>query len=182
MKKFGSRLESEELTNYTTSVSSVTGERVEGHSLSAQNLTRTNIISARPSISFVRPTLKTSWGDSVPIVYVGYENTIVVQGYNFDTDVTVYLSAGTGVYTTNALSGVSEFNLYTNVRGLSSQFPAFSGIQLNTNQYDAKSPNALIITIPAAQSTGYINIIIANNGGYGTFYDDYEGRIVNVKL
>jgi|10_taG_2_1085330.scaffolds.fasta_scaffold00217_33 hypothetical protein len=181
MKKFETKIESEELTNYITSLSSVTGERVDGHALSAQNITSYFVISARPAISYVRPDDPPIWGDDIPIARVGFECKIRLTGYNFEKSIAVYLSAGTGVYTTNALSGKSEFDLFTNTRSLSSHFPAFSGLELGSDKYRVLSPNLMWINIPATQAVGFIDIIIANKGGYGTLYGDNQTRIVNVK-
>ena len=101
-----------------------------------------------------------------------------IFGYNFDTSVTVYLSCNKEVYaSTNELSGVSAFNLFGSVSGtpthqLSAMYPAFSGIKLPSTYYDVASPNAMTVTLSAPDGVGKIDLIIANEAGYGSFVGD----------
>lgn len=154
--------------NNVTSLSSVTGARVP-------DLTTVVSISARPQITYVRPEI-----DSVPRAKVGFHTTLSIQGYNFDTSVSCYVSAASGVYT-NSLSSISGFDLFGSLSGLSALYPAFSGFQVEKHDYMAETANTLFMTLCAAQNTGKINIIIANTAGYSTIHDDLSStRIVNI--
>ena len=150
-----------------TSLSSVTGARTDQTTIVS--------ISARPQITYIRPDI-----DSVPRAKVGFHTTLNIQGYNFDTSITCYVSAASGVYT-NTLSAISAFDLFGSLSGLSAQFPSFSGYQVQKHDYMAQSPNTLHMTLCAAQNTGKINLVVANNAGYCTLQDDLSStRIVNI--
>jgi len=171
---------------YTTSNSSVTGERTD------DTVTRT--ISARPDIMHVRGKDGTVLFSSAgPRMTSAVDTTFFITGNRFTTkNLTVYLSASPGTYT-NHLSVVSEFNLYSNHNSLSSKFPAFSGIELprvalteteytiNHGHYIV-SDQTLQLNISGTQASGKIDIIIANKAGYMTLDEATTGRIITVGL
>ena len=169
---------------YTTSTSSVTGERNE--------LTESFTLSARPYITHVRGKTSNSLFDTTgPRMVSGIDSTLHVVGQNYQLiNMTVYLSAAAGTYT-NHLSTISEFTLYSDHARLSSMYPAFSGFELpeilpTNNEYTMNhgyyivNDNTLQLNISATNSTGKIDIIIANKAGYITLSDSNSGRIITV--
>lgn len=114
-------------------------------------------ISARPTITRLNPGY----------VHLGYDKKISVEGYNLDTIESVYLSASPGIYTTSELSGVSAFDFFGSLSGLSALYPAFSGFEVKSSDF-IKSRNVLTLSVSAAQALGgqKINILIKNPAGY----------------
>ena len=143
---------------YTTSNSSVTGERTD------DTVTRT--ISARPDIMHVRGKDGTVLFSSAgPRMTSAVDTTFFITGNRFTTkNLTVYLSASPGTYT-NHLSVVSEFNLYSNNHG-----------------HYIVSDQTLQLNISGTQASGKIDIIIANKAGYMTLDEATTGRIITVGL
>lgn len=169
---------------YTTSTTSVTGERNE--------LTESFTLSARPYITHVRGKTSNMLFDTTgPRMVSGIDSTLHVVGQNYQLkNLSVYLSAASGTYT-NHLSTVSEFTLYSDHAKLSSMYPAFSGFELSeiaitNNEYTMNhgyyivNDNTLQLNISATNSTGKIDIIIANKAGYITLSDSNSGRIITV--
>jgi len=132
--------------NVYTTANSAVGIRVERVS-----------ISARPIITRLDPNY----------VHLGYDKKVSVEGYNLDTVENVYLSASPGVYTTAELSGVSAFNLFGSLSGLSALYPAFSGFEVKASDF-TKTKNVLTLSVSGTQALGgqKINIIIKNPAGY----------------
>lgn len=155
-------------TNFT-SLTSITGGRN----------TQTNVISisARPQFTYVYPEI-----GLLPRSVVSFNTTFRVQGYNFNTVHSVYISAGTGVYTSSALSGISAFDIFGSVKGLSAIYPAFSGRKLPISEFNISTANTMSIVFSAAQAAGYADIIIVNDAGYGSLAEDLSGRIVKVSV
>lgn len=114
-------------------------------------------ISARPIITRINPGY----------VNVDFDKKVSVEGYNLDIVENVYLSAAPGIYTTAELSGVSAFDLFSSLSGLSALYPPFSGFEVKSSDY-IKSRNVLTLSISAAQALGgkKINILIKNPAGY----------------
>lgn len=152
-----------------TATSSVTGSR--------NSQTEVVSISARPQITYIYPEF-----DLVPKSVVSFTTTFKVQGYNFNTVSAVYVSAGPGVYTNNALSGISEFNLFGSLSSLSALYPAFSGRKLIDSDFNVDTQNTMSIIFSAAQAPGRADIIIMNEAGYGTLNIDLSGRIINITV
>jgi hypothetical protein len=155
-------------TNFT-SLTSVTGGR--------NTQTKVISLSARPQFTYVYPEI-----DLLPRSVVSFNTNFKIQGYNLNTVHSVYISAGNGVYTSNALSGISEFNIFGSVSGLSAMYPAFSGRKLPTSEFNISTNNTMSIVFSAAQASGYADIIIVNDAGYGSLAGDLSGRIVKVSV
>lgn len=149
-----------------SATSSVTGARTVHHTVR-------NTISARPTITNVYPNF-----DEMPRVYKGFTTDMEIYGYNFDTSISVYLSCNKEVYAnTNELSAISAFSLFENISGtvnrqLSAMYPAFSGIKLPSSYFNVETGNTMTVTISAPDDVGKIDIIIANDAGYGSFVSD----------
>tara|TARA_R110000751_G_scaffold285781_1_gene390112 strand:- start:3700 stop:4233 length:534 start_codon:yes stop_codon:yes gene_type:complete len=153
-----------------SATSSITGART--------SLTTIVSLSARPQITYVVPNY-----DEIPRAYLGFTRDFQIQGYNFDTSVTVYLSTNKDVYAnTNELSAVTAFNLFGGLsstsatHSLSALYPTFSAIQLPDTYYVIHSPNAMTVTISAADNIGKMDVIIANVAGYAKFAQDLTTR------
>lgn len=114
-------------------------------------------ISARPIITRLNPGY----------VNLGYDKKVSIEGYNLGTVENVYLSASPGIYTTAELSGVSAFDLFGSLSGLSALYPAFSGFEVKSSDF-IKSRNVLTLSVSATQALGSqkINILIKNPAGY----------------
>jgi hypothetical protein len=173
-----------EYQTYTTSTSSVTGERTD--------LTITHVISGRPNITHVRGKFKNILFDTTgPRMLSGFDTVLNLVGDRFQTkNITVYLSASVGTYT-NHLSAVSAFNLYSHHSTLSSLYPTFSGFEmpevaLTYNEFTMNhgyyivDNNTLQLNISGTSSTGKIDVIVANKAGYITLSDSNTGRIITV--
>ena len=173
-----------EYQTYTTTTSSVTGERNEQ--------TESFTLSARPYITHVRgKSPSVTFSTSGARMVSGIDSTFFVEGQNYLLkNITVYLSAASGTYT-NHLSAVSAFTLYSDHASLSSLYPTFSGFEmpevaLTNNVYTMNhgyyivNDNTLQLNISATNSTGKIDIIIANKAGYITLSDSNSGRIITV--
>ena len=63
----------------------------------------------------------------------------------------------------------------TTGRDLLSQFPAFSGIKLDADQWHVINDYSMTITISAAQAAGNMDLIISNIAGYAMFTKDMSG-------
>ena len=156
-------------STYFSSLSTVTGARTD--------TTRTTEILARPEISYIKPPFRGQIFGDAPRCKVGFDTRLQIRGTRFDFDhTTMYLSAAPGVYT-NHLSAVSAFNLFENVRSLSSTYPAFSGYRIDDFHID--NPTTISVIISAAQNTGRAELILANNGGYATLFADTCARLVS---
>ena len=131
---------------YTTAMSAASTMRVERVS-----------ISARPIITRINPGY----------VHLGYDKKVSVEGYSLDTVEKVYLSASAGIYTTAELSGVSAFDLFGSLSGLSATYPSFSGFEVKSSDFK-KSKNVLTLSVSGTQALGgqKINILIKNPAGY----------------
>lgn len=134
-------------------------------------------LSARPQITHISQSYEYP-GEYLRLT-VGYSREAHVYGYNFKNTLNVYLSAHTGVYT-NSLSDVNEYNLFSNTvattgKDLLSQFPAFSGQQLDKSKWHVVSDNSITVNIPATQGTGKMDLIISNVAGYAIFTKELSG-------
>ena len=131
---------------YTTPMSAASSMRVERVS-----------ISARPIITRINPGY----------VHLQFDKKVSVEGYNLDNVENVYLSASPGIYTTADLSGVSAFDFFSSLSGLSALYPAFSGFEVKSSDF-IKSRNVLTLSVSATQAFGgqKINILIKNPAGY----------------
>lgn len=131
---------------YTTPMSAASTMRVERVSL-----------SARPIITRINPGY----------VHVQFDKKVSIEGYNLDNVENVYLSASPGIYTSAALSGVSAFDFFSSLSGLSALYPAFSGFEVKSSDF-IKSRNVLTLSVSATQALGgqKINILIKNPAGY----------------
>ena len=114
-------------------------------------------ISARPIITRIDPGY----------VNLSFDKKVNVEGYNLDIVESVYLSASPGIYTTAELSGVSAFDFFSGLSGLSALYPPFSGFEVKSSDY-IKSRNVLTLSVSATQALGgqKINILIKNPSGY----------------
>ena len=150
-----------------SSASSVTGARTEQ--------TFTLSISARPQVTYMFPEINTE-----PRMVQHHTQTFKIQGYNFDKVTGIYISGGPDVYTSNALSAVTAFDLFGSLSGLSALYPAFSGRRLTDDLFFISSPNTMVITVCATQNVGNIEVVITNPAGYSTLYTDLSTRVINI--
>ena len=100
-------------------------------------------------------------------VHLVFQQKVNGEGYNFDLVERVYLSASPGIYTTAELSGVSAFDFFSGLSGLSALYPPFNGFEVKSSDY-IKSRNVLTLSVSATQALGgqKINILIKNPAGY----------------
>lgn len=160
---------------------------------SRNELTENISISAIPQITYIYPEI-----DSVPRSVVGFNTNFRLEGYNFNYVHSVYISgagiplSGTSVYdTTTVLSGLSTFDIFGSLSGLSAYYPAFTGRKLPNSEYYITNKNVMSITFSAAQSTGRVDVVLVNDGGYTTlersrspklsaFHPALSARTINV--
>lgn len=129
-------------------------------------------VSSTPGVNcmaFSRPAITGMKPLSIP---VNYDANITLQGINFKFDeekidrragpLRLFVSAAPGMFA----NPLSSYTLYTSLSSayLSANYPTFNGIEL-TPTVDSK--NIVTFTLPAPQVSGSIEIIVANNGGYG---------------
>ena len=109
------------------------------------------IISGCPTVVTASDSIIHLSGDDLTI----YGNYLDVDG--------VYISG-------SMLSGMEEYDLYSEEESLSGQYPPFYG-QMISN-YKCSSDNLIWFEVPALSETGYIDIIVANKAGYGKLTTD----------
>ena len=83
---------------------------------------------------------------------------ITVRG-NFLSAGSVYLSADSTI-----LSGASAVDMYSDITNLSADNPAFIG---KTTTFNWVSDSEVTVTIPQLSTSGFLDIIILNQAGYG---------------
>ena len=163
-------------SNTTSTTSTVTGAR-HAH-------TEIVSLSARPQITNISPSYEFP-GEYLQLK-AGFNANLELYGYSLTHTASVYVSAHEGVYT-NALSAVSEYDLFSNAvattgRDLLSQFPAFSGVKLDTDQWHVINDHSMTITVSAAQAAGNLDLIICNVAGYAMFTKDMSGCSIVVSV
>ena len=165
--------------NTTSTTSTVTGAR-HGNTVSVT-------LSGRPQVTYVKPWYNDPiWADRMyPRVLAGYKTDLTIEGYSLDTTTNVYISANDGVYTTHPLSSISIIDPFSGTSSLTGKnlqalYPAFSGHQLPTTDWHVENYNLMGITLSAAQSTGYIDLIILNEVGYSLLSTDLSGSTIVV--
>ena len=169
------------------------------------DLTENISISAIPQVTYIYPEL-----DSMPRSVVGFNTNFRLQGYNFDTVHSVYVSAaeigprpsanGSDIYTPlyadppdwyTSLSGLCAFDIFGSLSGLSAYYPAFTGRRLHDSDWYVTNKNVMSVTFSAAQATGRAEIILVNDAGYTTlerskpltlsaFHPELSARTINV--
>jgi len=95
---------------------------------------------------------------------IGISKNIVVMGRSFIGINGVYLSGGpfSSISTIQTpFSSIQHNNMDT-------RFPEFTAFKLSPYDVNINSDCILTITIPSPSSTGYFDIIIQNDAGYGT--------------
>jgi hypothetical protein len=58
---------------------------------------------------------------------------------------------------------------FSGVPKLSAKYPSFTGIQLLSSSWVSNNSNTLTFTVPSAQRVGYVDVIVQNPAGYGSF-------------
>ena len=94
---------------------------------------------------------------------IGISSNIVVMGRSFIGISGVYLSGGpySAISTLHApFSAISQEHMST-------KFPAFTAFKVDSYSVNIDSDCILTITIPPPSATGYFDIIIQNDAGYG---------------
>lgn len=162
--------------NTISTTSTVTGAR-HSNTLSVP-------LSGRPQVTYMKPWYNDPvWADRMyPRVIVGYDTSLIIEGYSLDNTTNIYISAGTGVYT-NKLSAVYLFDPFTGTSSLTgkdlhSLYPAFSGFELPTHNWHAENYNLITATLSATQGVGYIDMIILNEAGYSLLSVDLSGSTI----
>jgi len=173
-------------TNFSEA-SSVADER--------NDLTKNVSISAIPTITNIYPEI-----DSMPRSVKTFNTDFKLQGYNFNTVHSVYISgaglpsAGTSIYNDTQiddLSGLSAFDIFGSLSALSAYYPAFTGRKLPDSEFYITNKNLMNVTFSAAKETGRADIILVNLAGYTTlerskpptlsaFHPDLSARTINV--
>lgn len=96
----------------------------------------------------------------VPTVSVNTQKAFTVYGRSFIKITNVYLSG-------SPLSNTTFFNPFSSVPRLSAIYKGFQGIKLQPGTY-VGTDNSITFTVPAMPRTGYIDIIVQNEAGYGS--------------
>jgi|694.fasta_scaffold43375_7 hypothetical protein len=95
----------------------------------------------------------------VPTVAVNTQKTFTVYGRSFIKVTNVYLS---GV----PLRNTTFINPFSSVPRLSAIYTGFRGIRLEPGSYSVNG-NTITFTVPQMTKTGYVDIIVENEAGYG---------------
>lgn len=111
------------------------------------NQTDSYTLSGRPILRYVAPYF----------IKTGDSPTIKLQGYNFESVDSLYVSASNGMY------DLTEYD------PLTSGSVAFKGLLIEEFN---KSPNSLTFTLPAPSGLGFIDIIAVNECGWGKLTED----------
>lgn len=126
-------------------------------SMMHQNNTDTLTISARP---FIRSAL--------PYATIACQQTpILIKGDMMDYVSAVYVSASPQIYPNITYQNPLSWN-----SAVSAGYGPFSGIHLSASEWSIIDKNNLSITLPSAINTGYIDIILLNEAGYGKLIKD----------
>lgn len=95
-----------------------------------------------------------------PQLAVNTTRTFAIYGESFFNITSVYLSG-------YPYESLTFYNPFSSIRQLSSQNPGFYGLKLNPTQYSIDK-NTLIVTLPPPTRLGFIDIILENEGGWGS--------------
>jgi len=104
-------------------------------------------VSGVPIVKYTEPIWVNQTGGSIE-----------VRG-NFLEANSVYLSADSSI-----LTGGSTVDLYSDIENLSADNPPFVGVQTT---FDLITDSTVTVDIPQLQGTGFLDIIILNDAGYG---------------
>jgi hypothetical protein len=117
------------------------------------------LIEAKPYIRNVKP-YSFSLSNSISSL-----PRIIVSGKNFFSVSNVFLSASNS----SMISGVTFFNLFSTESRLSATNIPFRAIEIQTfTQID----NVIYFDLPTINYTGYLDVIILNEAGYGLLSRD----------
>jgi len=94
---------------------------------------------------------------------IGISNNIVVMGRSFIGINGVYLSGGPY----SSISTIQDPFSAIHQEHMATKFPAFTAFKVSPFSVNINSDCILTITIPPPSATGYFDIIIQNNAGYG---------------
>jgi len=104
-------------------------------------------LSGRPILRYVAPYFIKS----------GTSSSITLQGYNFESVESLYVSASNGMYNLTEYDPLSTGNV------------AFNGLMVDEFN---KTPNELTFSIPAPSGLGFVDIIAVNKCGWGRLTED----------
>lgn len=113
--------------------------------------TETFYISARPQFTYCDPWL------TIPCVS---DTKFSLYGKMFDYTTSLYVSGSPGVFANTTLIDPMSGN-----SKVSALYPAFSGIELSN--WNIESQYDISFTMPSAVSAGYVDVLAANEAGYG---------------
>lgn len=98
---------------------------------------------------------------STIIVPTSTTRTFEVWGKSFFKITNVYLSGAPYPQST-------FFNPFSGVPRLSAMYPGFNAVKLLSSDYSyVYDSNYLTFTMPSASQTGYVDVIVENQAGYG---------------
>jgi hypothetical protein len=112
-------------------------------------LTESYVLSGRPILRYVAPYF----------IQSGDITRITLQGYNFESVESLYVSASNGMYS------LTEYD------PLSSGSAAFKGFMIDEF---TKTPNVLTFNIPAPSGLGFVDIVAVNKCGWGRLTEDAD--------
>ena len=129
--------------------------------LALDNALFISIGSSEPVTDYITIPQEVSVALSLESYNLSYTNGVYLSGEDY-TLINNYLSTG-------YFEEFSFANDFTNVKSLSSYFPAFSGYKLAAAAYQIQNNNQMIVKLPPVSSSDvavYYNLIIKNRGGY----------------
>lgn len=99
----------------------------------------------------------------VPTVPLNTQKAFTLYGRSFFKITNVYLSG-------SPLRNTTFFNPFSGIPRLSATYTGFRGIKLAPGTYTV-SNNTITITVPPMTKTGFIDIIVENQAGYGSLVE-----------
>jgi hypothetical protein len=121
------------------------------------------VISAVPSVKNVRPKVLTLLNDTLSAIE---KLDFTVKGKMFFQLRNVYLSASNPLM----FEGITFYNNFSAVKNLSANNLGFSAFLLPNFSY---TENFITFTIPYPQISGFFDIIVENEAGYGKLSESY---------
>lgn len=95
-----------------------------------------------------------------PVAFTSAEKIFNLYGRSFFNIQAVYLSG-------NLYNNQTFFNPFSSIPKLSAIYPGFTAVKLLSSQWNSNNENTITFTMPSAINTGYVDIIVQNEAGYG---------------